>query len=83
MFNFFHPFPSLGIDLKVNFICPNLKVKDFKVKNYRTVFKIIFIFVQLISFFSGRGSARLERLVRDQEVGGSNPLAPTHLIGTV
>ncbi len=28
---------------------------------------------------SGRGSAWLERLVRDQEVGGSNPLAP---IGT-
>jgi hypothetical protein len=25
---------------------------------------------------SGRGSAWLERLVRDQEVGGSNPLAP-------
>jgi hypothetical protein len=29
---------------------------------------------------SGRGSAWLERLVRDQEVGGSNPLAPTILI---
>ena len=28
--------------------------------------------------FSGRGSAWLERLVRDQEVGGSNPLAPTN-----
>ena len=28
---------------------------------------------------SGRGSAWLERLVRDQEVGGSNPLAPTTL----
>jgi hypothetical protein len=27
--------------------------------------------------FTGRGSARLERLVRDQEVGGSNPPAPT------
>ena len=27
----------------------------------------------------GRGSAWLERLVRDQEVGGSNPLAPTNL----
>src|SRR5215467_366901 len=27
-------------------------------------------------FSSGRGSAWLERLVRDQEVGGSNPLAP-------
>ena len=26
---------------------------------------------------TGRGSAWLERLVRDQEVGGSNPLAPT------
>ena len=26
---------------------------------------------------SGRGAARLARLVRDQEVGGSNPLAPT------
>src|SRR5579863_2522312 len=32
-----------------------------------------------LDFFlrSGRGSAWLERLVRDQEVGGSNPLAPT------
>jgi hypothetical protein len=30
-------------------------------------------------FTSGRGSAWLERLVRDQEVGGSNPLAPTNL----
>ena len=29
---------------------------------------------------SGRGSAWLERLVRDQEVGGSNPLAPTILL---
>jgi hypothetical protein len=28
---------------------------------------------------SGRGSAWLERLVRDQEVGGSNPLAPIFL----
>ncbi len=26
---------------------------------------------------SGRGSAWLERLVRDQEVDGSNPFAPT------
>src|SRR5207248_5933463 len=26
---------------------------------------------------SGRSAARLARLVRDQEVGGSNPLAPT------
>ncbi|GEM_PF-4423913 len=26
---------------------------------------------------SGRGSAWLERLLREQEVGGSNPLAPT------
>jgi hypothetical protein len=30
-----------------------------------------------VSLQSGRGSAWLERLVRDQEVGGSNPLAPT------
>jgi hypothetical protein len=30
------------------------------------------------SIVSGRGSAWLERLVRDQEVGGSNPLAPTN-----
>lgn len=30
------------------------------------------------SIVSGRGSAWLERLVRDQEVGGSNPLAPTY-----
>ena len=29
---------------------------------------------------SGRGSAWLERLVRDQEVGGSNPLAPTKFL---
>jgi hypothetical protein len=28
---------------------------------------------------SGRGSAWLERLVRDQEVAGSNPVAPTIL----
>ena len=27
--------------------------------------------------FSGRSAAWLARLVRDQEVGGSNPLAPT------
>jgi hypothetical protein len=27
---------------------------------------------------AGRGSAWLERLVRDQEVAGSNPVAPTH-----
>jgi hypothetical protein len=27
---------------------------------------------------SGRGSAWLERFVRDEEVGGSNPLAPTN-----
>jgi hypothetical protein len=26
---------------------------------------------------SGRGSVRLEHTVRDREVGGSNPLAPT------
>ena len=32
---------------------------------------------------SGRGSAWLERLVRDQEVGGSNPLAPTTFLKTV
>ena len=31
-------------------------------------------------FKSGRGSAWLERLVRDQEVGGSNPLAPTKFL---
>src|SRR6516225_7546530 len=31
---------------------------------------------------SGRGSAWLERLVRDQEVGGSNPLAPTTFLQT-
>jgi hypothetical protein len=28
---------------------------------------------------SGRSAAWLARLVRDQEVGGSNPLAPTNL----
>ncbi len=28
---------------------------------------------------SGRSAARLARLVRDQEVGGSNPLAPTEI----
>src|SRR6185312_2192327 len=32
---------------------------------------------------SGRGSAWLERLVRDQEVGGSNPLAPTILFNKI
>ena len=31
----------------------------------------------VVSFDRGRGSAWLERSVRDQEVGGSNPLAPT------
>jgi hypothetical protein len=29
------------------------------------------------SQFSGRSAAWLARLVRDQEAGGSNPLAPT------
>jgi hypothetical protein len=28
---------------------------------------------------SGRGSAWLERLLREQEAGGSNPLAPTNI----
>ena len=40
----------------------------------------------MINYFglsSGRGSAWLERLVRDQEVGGSNPLAPIFLNPTV
>ena len=32
---------------------------------------------------SGRGSAWLERLVRDQEVGGSNPLAPTNSLNNL
>ena len=32
---------------------------------------------------SGRGSAWLERLVRDQEVGGSNPLAPTTFLKSI
>jgi hypothetical protein len=35
------------------------------------------LFAAEIRILSGRGSAWLERLVRDQEVGGSNPLAPT------
>ena len=35
-------------------------------------------FVGGLAIISGRGSAWLERLVRDQEVGGSNPLAPTN-----
>ncbi len=29
------------------------------------------------SYMTGRGSARLERTVRDREDGGSNPPAPT------
>jgi hypothetical protein len=33
------------------------------------------------SHTTGRSSARLERLVWDQEVGGSNPLAPTWVAG--
>jgi hypothetical protein len=37
----------------------------------------------LLGATSGRGSAWLERLVRDQEVGGSNPLAPTNLFNEV
>ena len=44
---------------------------------------VLTLFLRLKSSFerlSGRGSAWLERLVRDQEVGGSNPLAPTTLI---
>src|SRR5262245_20081879 len=36
-----------------------------------------------ILVLSGRGSAWLERLVRDQEVGGSNPLAPTNLFNKI
>jgi hypothetical protein len=35
---------------------------------------------RIFKFVSGRGSAWLERLVRDQEVGGSNPLAPILLL---
>ena len=35
--------------------------------------------MELLTSSSGRGSAWLERLVRDQEAGGSNPLAPTKL----
>src|SRR5258708_2640100 len=31
----------------------------------------------IVSSVTGRGSAWLERLVRDQEVAGSNPVAPT------
>lgn len=31
-------------------------------------------------FLTGRGSARLERYVRDVEVGGSNPLAPIDIL---
>jgi hypothetical protein len=30
-------------------------------------------------YLSGRSAAWLARLVRDQEAGGSNPLAPTNL----
>ena len=33
--------------------------------------------IRISSASAGRGAARLARLVRDQEVGGSNPLAPT------
>jgi hypothetical protein len=32
---------------------------------------------------SGRGSAWLERLLREQEVGGSNPLAPTNIFNEI
>ena len=35
-------------------------------------------YAKIISFSSGRGSAWLEHLVRDQGVGGSNPLAPIY-----
>jgi hypothetical protein len=34
----------------------------------------------MLTIRSGRSAARLARLVRDQEVGGSTPLAPTNLI---
>ena len=33
---------------------------------------------RIFPWYTGCGSARLERLVRDQEVGGSNPPTPTH-----
>src|SRR6266852_9509581 len=33
---------------------------------------------RFLGLTSARSAARLARLVRDQEVGGSNPLAPTH-----
>jgi hypothetical protein len=35
-----------------------------------------------VAYGSGRSAAWLARLVRDQEVGGSNPLAPTILFGS-
>ena len=35
--------------------------------------------IEINAHCSGCGSARLERLVRDQEVGGSNPLTPTQI----
>ena len=35
------------------------------------------------SILSGRSAAWLARLVRDQEAGGSNPLAPTILFNTL
>jgi hypothetical protein len=46
-----------------------LRSLEMRDKLFAVVFKI-----------SGRSAAWLARLVRDQEVGGSNPLAPTILL---
>ena len=38
------------------------------------------IFCTYRKFVTGRGSAWLERVVRDDEATGSNPVAPTKLV---
>ncbi len=38
------------------------------------------ILLESSSLGSGRGAAWLARLLREQEVGGSNPLAPTNFL---
>ena len=60
-----------------------IRVPDWRGEPYHTLIGVATtplrsrVVLYLQGFPAGRGSAWLERLVRDQEVGGSNPLAPT------